>query len=122
MYLNTESQVDKIIDCHELRCNSRNDETANECKSIDLRSAGEFANANARHSPKRLRNDEQVESHKDVVVGRNSKAQKSLKTKVKEAILNAQIEQHREDNWELPIDTNDNAERIDDWDLLQKLG
>ena len=58
----------------------------------------------------------------DAVVGRNSKAQKSLKTKVKEAIHNAQVEQNREDNWELPMDTNNNAETIDDWDLLQKLG
>lgn len=48
-------------------------------------------------------------------------AQKSLKTKVKEAIHNTQVERNQEDNWELPMDTNNNAERIDDWDILQKL-
>ncbi|WP_297814025.1 transposase family protein [uncultured Helicobacter sp.] len=48
-------------------------------------------------------------------------AQKSLKTKVKEAILNAQVERNQEDNWELPMDTNTTTDNVDDWDLLQKL-
>ncbi len=88
----------------------------------------EFIRRNARLEAERLKRKRDSALIKGL--GENSKSlggnterevQKSLKTKVKEAIHNAQVEQNREDNWELPMDTNNNAETIDDWDLLQKL-
>lgn len=88
----------------------------------------EFIRRNARLEAERLKRKRDSALLKGV--GENSKSlgsnterevQKSLKTKVKEAIHNAQVEHNREDNWELPMDTNNNAETIDDWDLLQKL-
>lgn len=81
----------------------------------------EFIRRNARLEAESLKQKEREALRNGVENLVDSKAQKSLKTKVKEAILNAQAERNQEDNWELPMDTSNNAERIDDWDILQKL-
>lgn len=81
----------------------------------------EFIRRNARLEAESLKQKEREALRNGVENLVDSKAQKSLKTQVKEAILNRQIEKNAEDNWELPMDTNNNAERIDDWDILQKL-
>ena len=48
---------------------------------------------------------------------------KSYKSKVKEDIENAQIEQHKEDSWEpnVPLDTKLKEDDVKKWDFLQKL-
>ncbi len=81
----------------------------------------EFIRRNARLEAESLKQKEREALRNGVENLVDSKAQKSLKAKIKEAILNAQVERNQEDNWELPMDTNNNAERIDDWDILQKL-
>ena len=81
----------------------------------------EFIRRNARLEAESLKQKEREALRNGVENLVDSKAQKSLKTKVKEAILNAQVERNQEDNWELPMNTNNNAERVDDWDILQKL-
>lgn len=81
----------------------------------------EFIRRNARLEAESLKQKEREALRNGVENLVDSKAQKSLKTQVKEAILNRQIEKNAEDNWELPMDTNNNVERIDDWDILQKL-
>lgn len=81
----------------------------------------EFIRKNARLEAESLKQKEREALRNGVENLVDSKAQKSLKAKIKEAILNAQVERNQEDNWELPMDTNNNTERIDDWDILQKL-
>lgn len=81
----------------------------------------EFIRRNAKLEAESLKQKEREALRNGMENLVDSKAQKSLKTKVKEAILNAQVERNQEDNWELPMDTNNNVERIDDWDILQKL-
>ncbi len=87
----------------------------------------EFIRRNARLEAESLKRKQDsallkgVENNESLGSSAEREAQKSLKSQVKEAIHNAQVERNREDNWELPMDTNNNIEMIDDWDLLQKL-
>lgn len=81
----------------------------------------EFIRRNARLEAESLKQKEREALRNGVENLVDSKAQKSLKTKVKEAILNAQVERNQEDNWELPMNTNTTTDNVDDWDLLQKL-
>lgn len=84
----------------------------------------EFIRRNARLEAESLKHKEKEALRKGVgsdSIVADSNAQKTLKTQVKEAIHNAQVEQNKEDNWEITIPLENNTDYADDWDLLQKL-
>ncbi len=84
----------------------------------------EFIRRNAMLEAESLKHKEKEALRKGVgsdSIVADSNAQKTLKTQVKEAIHNTQVEQNKEDNWEITIPLENNTDYADDWDLLQKL-
>ena len=84
----------------------------------------EFIRTNARLEAENLKRKKDVAMLKGVGEdGKPINNAKTLKTQVREAINNAQIEQHKEDTWEveIPIETESKADNVDKWDILQKL-
>lgn len=84
-----------------------------------------FIRMNARQEAERLRQRQDEALLKGVGEngGKAINNAKSYKSKVKEDIENAQIEQHKEDTWEveIPIETESKADNVDKWDILEKL-
>lgn len=84
----------------------------------------EFIRTNARLEAENLKRKKDVAMLKGVGEdGKHINNAKTLKTQVREAINNAQIEQHK-DNWEpnKPLDVKPTKEdNVEKWDLLQKL-
>ncbi|WP_297813192.1 transposase family protein [uncultured Helicobacter sp.] len=82
----------------------------------------EFIRRNARLEAEKLKQKQEIALLKGVSENGDSSG-KTLKTQVREAINNAQIEQHK-DNWEpnKPLDVKPTKEdNVEKWDLLQKL-
>ncbi|WP_301032908.1 integrase catalytic domain-containing protein [Helicobacter rodentium] len=84
----------------------------------------EFIRGNARLEAESLKRKKDVAMLKGVGEdGKHINNAKTLKTQVREAINNVQIEQHKEDNWEpsVPLDTKLKEDDVKKWDFLQKL-
>ncbi|MDE5602414.1 MAG: transposase family protein, partial [Helicobacter sp.] len=81
----------------------------------------EFIRMNARLEAENLKRKRDVALLKGVSENKTSNG-KTLKTQVKESIRNSQIEQNKEDDWEVTISPNtEKIDNSDEWDLLQKL-
>lgn len=82
----------------------------------------EFIRRNARLEAEALKRKKDVALLKGVGKGQEAVNAKTYKTQVKEAIHSAQVEQHKEDNWQLKNPLQEKKiDNTDSWDFLEKL-
>ena len=82
----------------------------------------EFIRRNARLEAEALKRKKDVALLKGVGKGKEAVNAKTYKTQVKEAIHSAQVEQHKEDNWQLKNPLQEKKiDNTDSWDFLEKL-
>lgn len=82
----------------------------------------EFIRRNARLEAEALKRKKDVALLKGVGKGQEAVNAKTYKTQVKEAIHSAQVEQHKEDSWQLENPLQEKKiDNTDSWDFLEKL-
>ena len=82
----------------------------------------EFIRRNARLEAEALKRKKDVALLKGVGKGQEAVNAKTYKTQVKEAIHSAQVEQHKEDSWQLKNPLQEKKiDNTDSWDFLEKL-